>query len=168
MEAAAIPQNHRGAWPAQPRDNPAPAARPDASCGAFVQGGARRSGREQLNSRTSKTLWGLPVDPSGLHKQQLLCLLPPDAVRKQSPGYTISTGPSWPCSNSVTATVPADQFLLLTNLASALTHSCLSQGGKTGFCCSGSRLLPPWKGKGFREATGQGTWGRAELAVCSV
>lgn len=86
---------------------------------------------------------------------------------KAKPRVQHHTGPSWPCSNSVTVTVPPDQFLLLTNLASALTHSCLSQGGKTGFSCSGSRLLPPWKGKGFREATGQGTWKRAELAVCS-
>lgn len=36
----------------------------------------------QLNSRISKSLWGLPVDHSGLCKQQLLSLLPSDTVKQ--------------------------------------------------------------------------------------
>lgn len=56
-----------------------------------------------------------------------------------------------------------EQLLPLGNLGALR----LTAEGALDCAALGARLLPPWKGKGFRETTGERGWGRAEAAVCS-
>lgn len=46
----------------------------------------------------------------------------------------------------------SDQFLLLLNPTSTLTHSCLHWGGKSGFCCCGSQVAPTLEMKRIQES----------------
>lgn len=78
MEAAAIPKTHAGTSQHSPeriqlqqQDLIPPMELP-----------SKEGHGGQDNSRFSKAFRGLPVDPSGLHKQQLLCLLPSDAIEQ--------------------------------------------------------------------------------------
>lgn len=76
---------------------------------------------------------------------------------------TTGTAPRWLRSHGVTVTFlgavpPAEE-----------PRNTLTPAREGGWDCAapGARLLPPRKGKGFRETTGKEGWGRAEIAVCS-
>ena len=82
MEAAATPKNRTGTGQCSPeiiqlqQQDLIPAVELSSREGGL----GVRTGAAQLQDL--KSLRGLPVDPSGLHKQQLLCLLPSDAVKQ--------------------------------------------------------------------------------------
>lgn len=161
-QAAAIPKNHAG-WPAQPRDNPASAARLDPSYGAFIQGGAWRPGQEQPNSRISKAfggyLWVLVASTSS--SCSVSCPPTLSNREKAKPRVHHQHRPELAVLQQHHGHGSSDQFLPLTNLMSTLTHSCLSRGGKTGFCCSGSQVAPALERKRIQGSNRAGEPGQS-------
>lgn len=139
MRAAVMVKNHT----VQPRGNPASAARLGPSCGAFTKDGLgdqERSssvpGREKPFGVTCGSTWSL----------QAAAALSPSLGRCDT-----GTPRAQPRAASAPLSHSWEQLLPLGNL------------GAPDCAAPGARLLPPWKGKGFRETTGEGGWRRAEL-----
>lgn len=105
--------------------------------------------RESAQLQDGKSLSGLLVDPCGLR-----------AAAALSPTLCCDIGTPWaqPELAVLSPSHSSEQSLLLRNLGALrlAARDCAALG---------ARMLPPWKGKGFRETVGQVGQGRDELAV---